>query len=491
MPQPAPSAAPEVAASAAASAVQEAVPTAAADDDDDAVEAATEAAAPAAEQPRAASATSSDRSAAGGQGSAQPPSSSSDVEDEGAEPSGRGYSSSSEDEEADLAAVISRLKEVLSVSEEAEVQLAKPPLLPTFDLAGIAALIKAGAAKRIICMCGAGISVSAGIPDFRSPGTGLYHRLEEYGLPHPHAVFEIDFFRRNPRPFYTLAKELFPGTFLATPTHYFMRLLHDKGLLLRCFTQNIDSLEHQAGLPTEAVVAAHGNFDTARCIKCGMPHDVDYVREAVFKQEGNPCHCKKRSCNGLVKPDIVFFGESLPERFWERVPLDFSQADLLIVMGTSLVVNPFAGLIDYVGQHVPRVLINREKAGELTSVKRSLGYTRGFDWDPATNYRDALYLGDCDAGVRQLCQLLGWEEDLDALMAAGQAQFEQARAGGAAGAVEDAAVAAAGSSSTEAVLRATAEAAAGAAQAAEPAGEAAAEVKAETVAAKVAAQAAL
>ena len=78
---------------------------------------------------------------------------------------------------------------------------------------------------------------TAGIPDFRSEGTGLYHRLEEYGLPHPHAVFEIDYFRRNPRPFFLLAKELFPGSYLPTPTHHFMRLLHDKGLLLRCFTQ--------------------------------------------------------------------------------------------------------------------------------------------------------------------------------------------------------------------------------------------------------------
>jgi NAD-dependent SIR2 family protein deacetylase len=91
--------------------------------------------------------------------------------------------------------------------------------------------------------CFAGISVSAGIPDFRSPGTGLYDNLAKYNLPEPTAVFDINYFRENPAPFYQLAKELFPGQYKPTPTHLFIRLLHDKGLLRRCFTQNIDSLE--------------------------------------------------------------------------------------------------------------------------------------------------------------------------------------------------------------------------------------------------------
>ena len=67
-------------------------------------------------------------------------------------------------------------------------------------------LLAAGKARRIVCMCGAGISVSAGIPDFRTPGSGLYHKLEKYDLPYPQAVFEIDFFKANPRPFFLLAK---------------------------------------------------------------------------------------------------------------------------------------------------------------------------------------------------------------------------------------------------------------------------------------------
>ena len=95
-------------------------------------------------------------------------------------------------------------------------------------------------AKRIVVMAGAGISTAAGIPDFRSPNTGIYSRLEQYDLPYPEALFEINFFRQDPQPFYTLYEELYPdGTkYPPTYTHCFFKLLYDKGLLLRVFTQN-------------------------------------------------------------------------------------------------------------------------------------------------------------------------------------------------------------------------------------------------------------
>ena len=94
-----------------------------------------------------------------------------------------------------------------------------------------------------------------------------------------------------------LAQELFPGAYKPTPTHSFMRLLARKGLLLRCFTQNIDSLERQAGTDPDLIVAAHGNFDSAACIKCRAKVPIEEVERSVMA--GKVCHCKK--CRGLVR----------------------------------------------------------------------------------------------------------------------------------------------------------------------------------------------
>lgn len=92
------------------------------------------------------------------------------------------------------------------------------------------------------------MSVAAGIPDFRTPGTGLYDNLEKYNLPHPTAVFDVDFYKSNPNPFVALASEIWPGNHLPTLTHAFIKVLSDKGLLMRNYTQNIDGLEFIAGV---------------------------------------------------------------------------------------------------------------------------------------------------------------------------------------------------------------------------------------------------
>ncbi|XP_024589376.1 NAD-dependent protein deacetylase sirtuin-3, mitochondrial-like, partial [Neophocaena asiaeorientalis asiaeorientalis] len=112
-----------------------------------------------------------------------------------------------------------------------------------FLLQDIAELIKTRACQRVVVMVGAGISTPSGVPDFRSPGTGYYSNLQQYKIPYPEAIFELSFFFRDPMPFFTFAKELYPGNYRPNATHYFLRLLHDKGLLLRLYTQNIDGLE--------------------------------------------------------------------------------------------------------------------------------------------------------------------------------------------------------------------------------------------------------
>lgn len=245
---------------------------------------------------------------------------------------------------------------------------------------------------------GAGISTSAGIPDFRSPDTGLYANLAKLNLPYPEAVFDIGFFKENPFPFYALSAELYPGKYEPTIAHSFVRLLETKGKLRMCFTQNIDCLERAAGVSDGLLVEAHGSYASQSCIRCRRPQPPEPLREAI--QAGDPAHCIHEECMGWVKPDIVFFGEALPPSFAANrlVPME---ADLAIVMGTSLTVYPFAGLPQAVRPGVPRVLINNEEAGNMGGRPD-----------------DVLILGDIDEGVRKLAGALGWLDELEAMWAA-------------------------------------------------------------------------
>ncbi|KXS14399.1 SIR2-domain-containing protein [Gonapodya prolifera JEL478] len=312
--------------------------------------------------------------------------------------------------------------------------------------------------KRIIVMTGAGISTGAGIPDFRSPGTGLYSNLQKYDLPTPESIFEINYFRDRPEAFFTLAKELYPGQFKPTVSHYFIKMLQQKGVLLRNYTQNIDTLERVAGIPGDKLVEAHGSFASARCVGgfydpsakptpptpkkrptssrsrrssgtrslidqllglslddpeedprkrrpgCGLRYSPEWVRTRVFADQVPVC----TGCEGLVKPEIVFFGESLPERFHTLLKDDFPICDLLIVMGTSLQVAPFNSLINFVGSKVPRLLINREEVG----THKSFGGGFDFTGEHQEFRRDAIHLSTIDEGVRDLARLLGWEDEL-------------------------------------------------------------------------------
>ncbi|KAJ3040803.1 3-phosphoinositide dependent protein kinase-1 [Rhizophlyctis rosea] len=305
-------------------------------------------------------------------------------------------------------------------------------IIPDNTMESIVHYIETMGVKNIIVMTGAGISTSAGIPDFRSPGTGLYDNLAKYNLPYPQAIFDINYFRRKPEPFFTLASELYPGNFQPTPSHYFIRLLAEKGILLRNYTQNIDTLERVAGMPADLLVEAHGSFSDAHCVGaaapgddasdsedemagtlnairgCGKEYSQKWVKDEIFA--GRIPRCEQ--CNGLVKPDIVFFGESLPERFHTLLRNDFRVCDLLIVIGTSLQVMPFAALINHVQEHVPRLLINRELAGVTESAHS------GFDFDGSLQKyrRDAVFLGGCDEGCERLADLLGWKEELTDLI---------------------------------------------------------------------------
>lgn len=192
-----------------------------------------------------------------------------------------------------------------------------------------------------------------------------------------------------------MARELFPGRFRPTITHSFLKLLYDKGRLLKLFTQNIDGLERQAGVPPELIVEAHGSFATQHCISCKASYPDDLMKQAI--DQALPPHCLVPECGGLVKPDIVFFGQGLPEVFGLNRTLP-AAADLCIVLGTSLTVQPFASLPSFCKEGVPRVLMNMERVGGLGSRPD-----------------DVLLLGECDDGVRKFAEALGWLEELEAL----------------------------------------------------------------------------
>ena len=243
----------------------------------------------------------------------------------------------------------------------------------------------------------------------------------------PRQIFELGYFQDNPAPFYTLCKELFPGQYAPTPTHYFLKLLHDKGRLLRVFSQNIDSLESTAGLEPDMIVAAHGNFDSAHCVQTGASIPIDELRDAVMAGETG-WRAMNEKHGGLVKPDIVFFGESLPARFFALAQQDFPRCDMLVVIGTSLKVAPFCTLIDAVGKHVPRLLLNREAVSVVDEDEymrsQTQGWpTNGFIFHRLGGYRDVFHAGNCDDSVRALADALGWRQDLEALVTKGNAEF--------------------------------------------------------------------
>lgn len=291
------------------------------------------------------------------------------------------------------------------------------PILSSFTLEGIAELINENkvAKSSVIVLVGAGMSTAAGIPDFRSPESGIYANLQKYNLPHPEDVFKIDYFKNNPAPFYDLSKSLLPKKLLPTMSHYFVRLLHEKGYLLRCFSQNVDCLESLSGIPKDKLCLAHGSFETGHCLRCNAEYSFDWMRAIV--EEGGIPHCiKTQGCKGLIKPDIKFFGERLDGRFFRLVKEDFPNCQLLIIIGSSLTVMPFAQLVQRVPAKCPRLLINKTKSGHnIPAIFRMFMPSSGLLYDRKNNVRDVAFLGECDEACIKLANLLGWSDELKTL----------------------------------------------------------------------------
>jgi len=135
--------------------------------------------------------------------------------------------------------------------------------------------------KHIVVLLGAGTSVAAGIPDFRSKNTGLYNLIDDQEITEKTDVFDIDFFRKNSGPFGRVMRKFLMGDHEPTNAHRFVKKLEEKGILQRVYTQNIDGLEIKAGIDASLVVEAHGNFRSAKCIDCQMPYPIGKYMQKI------------------------------------------------------------------------------------------------------------------------------------------------------------------------------------------------------------------
>lgn len=288
---------------------------------------------------------------------------------------------------------------------------------------------------RVGVLFGAGVSVPSGIPDFRSPG-GLYATLNpdlltatfaqrEQMRRNPTAVVHIDLFSQNQFPYLEVRRPFILGTAAAqwkgTTAHYFVKLLSEKGLLHRHYTQNIDGLDLQPQVPPEKMVHVHGSLAKVACEACGAPYPTEQFIAKVTTNIRNiydsaDVKAPQESTNILceacgkpqVKPETVLYGTSLPSRFHTCMKEDFpSCIDLLIVAGTSLTVFPASNLLKWVRPGVPRLLIDRSRAVLKAGVANVLDFS--------ASGSDAFLEADVDTAFIELARLCDWLPELIAL----------------------------------------------------------------------------
>lgn len=212
--------------------------------------------------------------------------------------------------------------------------------------------------RRIVFFGGAGVSTESGIPDFRS-AEGIYHQHYKYA---PEQVVSHSFFKAHPDVFYEFYKEKMM-CLEAEPNaaHRKLAQLEEAGRLTAVITQNIDGLHQKAG--SKKVYELHGSIHRNYCQKCGRFYDAAFVKEAP----GIP-RCE---CGGIIKPDVVLYEESLDSMTIEKSVRAIAEADTLIIGGTSLVVYPAAGFIDYFrGRHL--VVINKSATAREVGAELSI-----------------------------------------------------------------------------------------------------------------------
>ena len=195
--------------------------------------------------------------------------------------------------------------------------------------------------SRIVFFGGAGVSTESDIPDFRSEN-GLYKSVSEYGA-RPEEIISLSFFKRNPDVFFKYYKEnlMYPDA-KPNDAHFALAKLEESGKLSAVVTQNVDGLHQMAG--SKVVIQVHGSSLRNYCVDCGAPYEAEYILKPKACSGHIPL-CEK--CNGIVRPDVVLYEEPLDQNVMSSAVEAINKADTLIVGGTSLVVYPAAGFINY------------------------------------------------------------------------------------------------------------------------------------------------
>ncbi|EFC46279.1 silent information regulator family protein [Naegleria gruberi] len=273
----------------------------------------------------------------------------------------------------------------------------------------------------IVVLTGAGLSTASGIPDFRTPGKGLFVNgsLEKFNLPDPMAIFDSDYFQTNPEPFFELTRDFVTTGYKPSKAHYFLKLLEKKNKLLRLYTQNIDGLETKSGISKELLVNCHGMYDTAKCQHCKK----EYLLPTVIEKLGTDKDVKIPKCDdcgNVIKPDIVMYSDDLPEKYFSCLKDDLKttpKCQLFICIGTSLSVMPVCRMPYFIPEGATRVLINRERCGVFTHIKSPVR-----EIHEKHKHLD-LFLGGktmtIDQAIEKLAKALGWKSELNALVKKG------------------------------------------------------------------------
>jgi len=206
-------------------------------------------------------------------------------------------------------------------------------------------------ARHAVAFTGAGLSTASGIPDFRSPGSGLWEAQD------PMAVASLVAFDRDPAAFFDWIRPLAECMLKAHPNagHRALARLEQSGVVKAVITQNIDGLHQASG--SGCVVELHGNLETATCVDCGIHLNASALWVAAL-ETGQLPRCP--TCAGVLRPDVVLYGEALPARTWRQAELHARAADVMLVAGSSLEVWPAAGLPS----------LTEDRGGQLIIVNR-------------------------------------------------------------------------------------------------------------------------